>query len=102
TCACPPRSPLFPSPPTFRSPLRAVLPSGGGGAAGLAACPFWTSHAQPPGAVTSFAAPPQQAPALDLTGRLPAPATVSGQLSGQRSEEHTSELQSLTNIVCRL
>jgi 3D (Asp-Asp-Asp) domain-containing protein len=65
-------------------PRHAVLPSASGGSAGLAACPFWTSDAQPPGAVTSFAPPPQQAPALDLGGRLPAPATVSGQLSGQR------------------
>jgi 3D (Asp-Asp-Asp) domain-containing protein len=65
-------------------PLRAVLPSPGGAGTGLAACPFWTSRTQPPGAVTSFTPPPQQAPALDLTGRLPAPATVSGQLSGQR------------------
>src|SRR5258706_10359908 len=29
-------------------------------------------------------------------GRLPRPAR------GERSEEHTSELQSLTNLVCRL
>src|SRR5437016_12118666 len=27
---------------------------------------------------------------------------VIGQLAGPRSEEHTSELQSLTNLVCRL
>src|SRR5438093_7605668 len=27
---------------------------------------------------------------------------VSGGLVGERSEEHTSELQSLTNLVCRL
>src|SRR5438046_6912478 len=28
--------------------------------------------------------------------------SFSGQSAGQRSEEHTSELQSLTNLVCRL
>src|SRR5262245_58176317 len=65
-------------------PRHAALPASSGGGAGLAACPFWTSDAQRPGAVTSFAAPPEQAPALDLGGRLPAPATVSGELSGQR------------------
>src|SRR5438093_4304010 len=32
----------------------------------------------------------------DLRGRRP------GDLRGRRSEEHTSELQSLTNLVCRL
>src|SRR5437016_11587450 len=29
-------------------------------------------------------------------------STLEGQWSGSRSEEHTSELQSLTNLVCRL
>src|SRR5438093_7538002 len=37
-------------------------------------------------------------PAANLS--LPGADTVRGQ--GKRSEEHTSELQSLTNLVCRL
>src|SRR5438093_9782634 len=43
-------------------------------------------------------------------GRVPAPCPLDGLLRGRRparlgdprSEEHTSELQSLTNLVCRL
>src|SRR5258706_7016598 len=34
--------------------------------------------------------------------RHPHPARVVGPGGGDRSEEHTSELQSLTNLVCRL
>ena len=56
----------------------------GGGAASLPACPFWTSGSQPPGAVTPFSRPPQQAPVLDLGGRLPAPAIITGQLTGHQ------------------
>src|SRR5262249_58504018 len=35
-------------------------------------------------------------------GRLPAGVVLSGGTAHLRSEEHTSELQSLTNLVCRL
>src|SRR5438093_9829673 len=35
-------------------------------------------------------------------GRPFEPARRGGRLGGGRSEEHTSELQSLTNLVCRL
>src|SRR5437016_9302632 len=40
----------------------------------------------------------------DHRGRVPGPARVHGDLGTERrrSEEHTSELQSLTNLVCRL
>src|SRR5438093_10267837 len=40
----------------------------------------------------------------ERTGRQPCPgaAGVRRRESGARSEEHTSELQSLTNLVCRL
>src|SRR5438046_4431372 len=44
---------------------------------------------------TASRRPPQ--PAQNL-----APAGLSCRHWGQRSEEHTSELQSLTNLVCRL
>src|SRR2546423_10962934 len=36
------------------------------------------------------------------TGRRPLPAALTGSVSRGRSEEHTSELQSLAYLVCRL
>src|SRR2546430_12246466 len=33
---------------------------------------------------------------------VPAPAIETGRMVAQRSEEHTSELQSQSNLVCRL
>src|SRR2546430_10700184 len=70
----PPRSTLFPYTTLFRSP----------------------SHATGFGRGEVPAAPP--APGRDV------PATVRGPLDllVQRSEEHTSELQSQSNLVCRL
>src|SRR5438046_6432748 len=38
----------------------------------------------------------------ELLRRDPTNATAKGNLENARSEEHTSELQSLTNLVCRL
>src|SRR2546430_5744456 len=35
-------------------------------------------------------------------GQGGAPLTITAQRGGQRSEEHTSELQSQSNLVCRL
>src|SRR2546427_6748359 len=41
--------------------------------------------------------------AADLSQSLPRPAaTVSASFTKRRSEEHTSELQSQSNLVCRL
>src|SRR5258706_3767650 len=75
----PPRSTLFPYTTLFRS-----LPPLAAGSA--------TTRLTDIGA----AAPPQTLPPPVLMGfrRLP--------LRRSRSEEHTSELQSLTNLVCRL
>src|SRR5262249_56590988 len=72
----PPRSPLFPYTTLFRSQLLAsdVL---AGGVAGIGG--------QDGG----------EAAALDLAAQI-------ADREGIRSEEHTSELQSLTNLVCRL
>src|SRR5438093_8031223 len=41
-------------------------------------------------------------PALNRTAAFPGSACPNRRSSRRRSEEHTSELQSLTNLVCRL
>src|SRR5690606_41812131 len=86
----PPRSTLFPYTTLFRSPA-------GRGAAGGARRPGRHRrrsappgvHRLPPGAVRAGPHRPH-----------PAPARRSD--DGRRSEEHTSELQSRENLVCRL
>src|SRR5438093_5318717 len=70
----PPRSTLFPYTTFFRSPPGAVMAVQRGGRPDA---PIY--HLAQPGAVPDGA-----------------------ELRRQRSEEHTSELQSLTNLVCRL
>src|SRR5436309_12679072 len=74
----PPTSTLFPYTTLFRS-LRAYFPSGG---SGLAAASL-RFHA-----------------VLCWMSKLHSVETQGG--GGQRSEEHTSELQSRENLVCRL
>src|SRR5215213_11361794 len=52
--------------------------------------------------VTEFS-PPSRFAAASVGGPLRAIGTITTMpLDGGRSEEHTSELQSLTNLVCRL
>src|SRR5437016_11401943 len=46
--------------------------------------------------------PRRRQPPPPLPGRRPRPAARAIPRSRRRSEEHTSELQSLTNLVCRL
>src|SRR3712207_6864243 len=82
----PPRSPLFPYTPLFRSPDRrgpgmpaALLPSHSTSTPGLTA---------PPGSSQTRRRPP---------GGTPSPTEAR-----ERSEEHTSELQSRQYLVCRL
>src|SRR2546430_13589841 len=71
----PPRSTLFPYTTLFRSLRAVVVP--------------WRK-------ATWYSASP--------CGRRPTPAscTAPGRSSARRSEEHTSELQSQSNLVCRL
>src|SRR2546425_4558451 len=77
----PPRSTLFPYTTLFRSPERAAR-AGGGGAGGRC-------RASPGGVARGAAA----GPARPHRRR---------HLHVHRSEEHTSELQSLAYLVCRL
>src|SRR5258706_10687902 len=84
----PPRSTLFPYTTLFRSAL-GTLGALGSGRALRRGCARFACAA----AVFAHSASP---PVAKLGGRPRNLAT------GGRSEEHTSELQSLTNLVCRL
>src|SRR5437016_10082256 len=45
---------------------------------------------------------PNKVLAAEYRTTLPDEKTLAAELESKRSEEHTSELQSLTNLVCRL
>src|SRR5207248_9485496 len=89
----PPRSTLFPYTTLFRSPrLRQGRGVGAAGAHGAREAAL--------GAVRAGGAEPDQRPARgDFRPLLPG---VAGVLGTARSEEHTSELQSPYDLVCRL
>src|SRR5688572_32022506 len=80
----PPQSTLFPYPTLFRSPAAANPPSNLRDAA-MAAPPIGRRH-------------DRCCPRPYLPAHLP-PSSRAGRT---RSEEHTSELQSQSNLVCRL
>src|SRR5256885_8281286 len=84
----PPRSTLFPYTTLFRSPSTSTAPSQGPG-----------SQAPPAANPPAGQAPPASVPADQ--GQGPS-ATDNGTFVFKRSEEHTSELQSPCNLVCRL
>src|SRR5687767_15440173 len=96
----PPTSTLFPYTTLFRSPqYRQYLPNG-------KAVLVSSARTQPSPSVHSAATCetwPQRRPRL-RTGRcaLPFLAVLGALLLVGRSEEHTSELQSLAYLVCRL
>src|SRR5256885_7996967 len=76
----PPRSTLFPYAPPFRSVVLRQATRGGATDAPLLTTEGWAANAE-------------------LLARL---AGQAGQQLGIRSEEHTAELQSPCNLVCRL
>src|SRR5205823_12761649 len=63
-------------------------------------CPTCASRSSPPGPRAQASASPSRS----ATSRKPAAAWTSpvGSVTAPRSEEHTSELQSLAYLVCRL
>src|SRR5438046_3216110 len=83
-----PRSTLFP----YTTPFRST-------ASGSSACRLPISGFL---AAPSPKETPQGSSPLLLIFRFTRLEAVEGRLSIRRSEEHTSELQSLTNLVCRL
>src|SRR2546430_8606979 len=90
----PPNPPLFPSPP-FSRPRRAHRRGVGAGG-----CPRQPARAACPSRPSAARARAPGAGAGSLSRGLCRPAAPLG--PGRRSEEHTSELQSQSNLVCRL
>src|SRR2546427_4840443 len=88
----PPRSTLFPYTTLFRSIVAALLV-----AVGLFAYFLGLLITRPLDRLTQAAA---QVASGDLEVHLP--VVGGGELKYVRSEEHTSELQSQSNLVCRL
>src|SRR5437016_7307714 len=88
----PPRSTLFPYTTLFRSDLCVALGQ-------------WYLTATPPKSLRmiplSFASSSTRLASSDITDCMTKQLLLSYAKDG-RSEEHTSELQSLTNLVCRL
>src|SRR5437016_8863486 len=97
----PPRSTLFPYTTLFRS-LSSQTSSAFNIAAGTATQLVFS--VQPTNTVAGAAITPAiQVTAQDGSGNTATGFTGNITLAvGTRSEEHTSELQSLTNLVCRL
>src|SRR2546430_7038415 len=92
----PPKSPLFPTPPLFR-PLQALLPP-------YDQFPYTlriVSDILESNGSSSMATVCGGSLALFDAG-VPMTAACAGVAMGLRSEEHTSELQSQSNLVCRL
>src|SRR5688572_31148804 len=85
----PPRPTLFPYTTLFRSLQRALAPLRR--MHNYAPCPHTYAHAS---SVRHPARPPRTHPR--------AAREASREEPGRRSEEHTSELQSQSNLVCRL
>src|SRR5258706_16264925 len=86
----PPRSTLFPYTTLFRSSLRRrASPSSG-------------SLPSPRTSLRRPSAPPGAGRSRRASCRSQRPRPCSQKAYEVRSEEHTSELQSLTNLVCRL
>src|SRR2546430_8773199 len=81
----PPRSTLFPYTTLFRSHVRAMLAFRAAGAIAFDYGNNIRTEAQDAGVADAFTIP-----------------GFEGDRAGSRSEEHTSELQSQSNIVCRL
>src|SRR5688572_31001878 len=80
----PPRSTLFPYTTLFRS-LNRLVPEGD---------PFYSHDAEGPDDMPSHVKAALTATSLSIP--------IMGGNLGLRSEEHTSELQSQSNLVCRL
>src|SRR5207249_10465753 len=82
----PPRSLLFPYTTLFRSPVRRVLLS-----------PSWWKASK----IDARSSEAMPVP-VSVTSIVTRPGSAPGRADTERSEEHTSELQSRFDLVCRL
>jgi 3D (Asp-Asp-Asp) domain-containing protein len=84
TTAPPTTAPPTTAPPTTAPPTTAppTTPPTTGPGASLSACPFWSTVTPPARVVGPSHDATSQAPQISLSGRLPAPSTVTGSLSG--------------------
>src|SRR5262249_60738440 len=96
----PPRSALFPYTPLFRSHPAGVALAASADTRAMAAAGVWRMHAGPVHARIGRAWVAIVAGRDNRHGQ--SRACIGARRVGNRSEEHTSELQSLTNLVCRL
>src|SRR5262249_56143993 len=98
----PPAPPLFPYTALFRS--RGVGREGGARAGGAAPARARARSALPlpPRAWTEGGAALRAAAPVRAGARFLLVGALVSACASTRSEEHTSELQSLTNLVCRL
>ncbi len=71
-----------PTPTAGPTPTTTPPTGGGGPGANLGACPFWSTVTPPARVVGPSHNATSQGPMLNLSGRLPAPSTVTGSLSG--------------------
>src|SRR6185436_17743465 len=74
-----------PTPTNSPTPTRSPTPSPSGGTgpgASLGACPFWSTVTPPVRVVGPSHNSTSQGPLISLSGRLPAPSTVTGSLGG--------------------
>src|SRR5256886_12480534 len=91
----PPRSTLFPYTTLFRS-LAAMLPGNGGG------LPFHTVYVATAIASGSLVGSWMNDSGFWMFSKMGGVTELETLKSWTRSEEHTSELQSQSNLVCRL
>src|SRR2546430_5931739 len=97
----PPRSTLFPNPTLSRSLEKVEVTADGGSRYAQLVRDAGDVHAAVPGQPLQDRLQPLRLP--HRTGlRIPQAAARPGARPGPRSEEHTSELQSQSNLVCRL
>src|SRR2546430_14736113 len=98
----PPRSTLFPYTTLFRSRGHFGRPFGQATELALVVQHLRLNDRQfiPPALVPQMLSDPQSPGESFTRGRPVSHADVKG--TGRRSEEHTSELQSQSNLVCRL
>src|SRR5262249_58152193 len=98
-------APHTPPPALHPLSLHDALPISSAGRASRAAdwpCTTATTPSRPTSRAGRSTPPRTPTATSSRSSTTPSPSRSGGGRTGPRSEEHTSELQSLTNLVCRL